>query len=174
MTPQDHNKALGILHLAYGGVHLLLLTIVSLFLFLAVSGAAFAVPFDNGELPVTFFILALIWTVGALLTLPPLVAGYAILKRKSWGRLAGIVAGIVSALNFPFGMALCIYSLWFFFGEGRALYDTPLAWETRQQPYTLREDASDASTFGWNTQRKSSDERERVYVPPLQPPDWRS
>lgn len=37
---------------------------------------------------------------------------WGLLERLSWGRVVGIVAGILSLLRIPFGTALGIYTLW--------------------------------------------------------------
>lgn len=41
-----------------------------------------------------------------------LFLGWGLLKHRSWARMAGIVLGILSLLNPPFGTALGIYTLW--------------------------------------------------------------
>ena len=41
-----------------------------------------------------------------------LVAAWGLLERQSWGRIAGIVAGILALIRIPFGTALGIYTLW--------------------------------------------------------------
>lgn len=40
------------------------------------------------------------------------VAAWGLLERQSWGRIAGIVAGVPSLWQIPFGTALGIYTLW--------------------------------------------------------------
>jgi hypothetical protein len=95
-------------------------------IFLAVGAAGREGP-DGAE---PFAFIAIIFGLFAFFTLfcvaPSFVAGYALLGKKSWAKVATIVAGIVDALNFPFGVALCVYSLWFTFGKpGKALYDNP-------------------------------------------------
>jgi hypothetical protein len=41
-----------------------------------------------------------------------IVTGYALLTRKSWGRILAMVFGILALLKLPFGTALGIYTLW--------------------------------------------------------------
>lgn len=41
-----------------------------------------------------------------------LVTAWGLLERQSWGRIIGIVAGILALLRIPFGTALGIYTLW--------------------------------------------------------------
>lgn len=40
------------------------------------------------------------------------VAAWGLLERQSWGRIAGIVAGIFALWHIPLGTALGIYTLW--------------------------------------------------------------
>ena len=102
-----------------------------------------------------------------LLILGLLVAGYGMLKRRSWAKVAGIVSSCFCALSFPFGTALCVYTLWFLCGEGQNFHKTPEA------PATWRGSLTDANRFDWEAQRTSDAGRRREYVPPPQPPDWR-
>jgi hypothetical protein len=48
----------------------------------------------------------------AIFSVPNLVVGWSLLKRKSWSRIAGLVLGCLGLLSFPFGTALGIYALW--------------------------------------------------------------
>jgi hypothetical protein len=158
MTPTSHNKTLGILHLAYGGLIALLMLAISIFMLMI---GAFATN-NRGE-PMPAGVLALIMIVVAAVTLlqitPSFLAGYALLKRKRWAKTVGIIAAMVAGLSFPLGTALCVYTLWFLFGEsGRFLY--------HKAAYALP--PGDAS---WA--RTASREPERAYVPPSAPPDWR-
>ena len=158
MTPTSHNKILGILHLAYGGLLALLMAAISIFMLVVMSTAT-----NNRGEPVPAGILAFVMiavvAVTALQITPSLLAGYALLKRKRWARTMGIIAAVVAGLSFPFGSALCVYTLWFLFGEsGKFLY--------HKAAYALP--PGDAS---WT--RTVSREPERLYVPPSAPPDWR-
>lgn len=173
MTPRDHNKVIGIMHLIYGGFFTLmsLLMLVFFGFFAAILGS---IPEEPNAPPMGFLlaIFGFVVVIYALLSLPGLVAGYAMLKRKPWARVAGIVASVLAAVSFPFGTALCVYTLWFLFGQqgenfhragggqmyGRGFQSPPLP---------------DASTYGWDAQRASQAGRQRDYVPPPQPPDWR-
>ncbi|HEY9403493.1 MAG TPA: hypothetical protein VIQ24_12590 [Pyrinomonadaceae bacterium] len=166
MTPEEHNKALGICHLAYGGLSALMVIVMLIFF----GAIMFAIP--GGDAPVGFFMLAftfiLIWSV--ILMLPSFIAGYAILKRKSWAKTASIVAAVLETMSFPLGTAVAIYSFWFMFGDaGRALYDKNFTYQ--QRPYSLRDAPPPPPASQWGA--RSSREREREYVPPAQPPDWR-
>ena len=160
MTATSHNKILGILHLAYGGLTVLLMIAFSIFM-LMMMGIIASNNNSGDPLPVGVFalVMVLVVAINLLLITPSFLAGYALLKRKRWAKTMGIIAAIMAGLNFPLGSALCVYSLWFLFGEsGRFLY--------HKAAYALPE--GDAS---WA--RTASPELEREYVPPSAPPDWR-
>lgn len=165
MTPQDHNKTLGITHLAYGGFHLLLMLFFSL-LFLFVM----AVP-HRGESGINVFtiMMLIVFAFGLLFTLPSLIAGYALLKRKSWARIAAIIAGVLATPSFPYGTALGVYTLWFMFGEeGKMLYsDNAGAWPPAAQ-FGALPGGNPAGT--WTT---AEPHKQREPVPPPQMPNWR-
>jgi hypothetical protein len=160
MTPRSHNKTLGILHLAYGGLNLLLMIAISIFM-LTMIGVIATNNYSGEPIPVGIFALVMVFMVAInlLLITPSFLAGYALLKRKRWAKTMGIIAAIVAGLNFPLGSALCVYTLWFLFGEsGRFLY--------HKAAYALP--PGDASWAG-----TPSREPERAYIPPSAPPDWR-
>ena len=169
MTPEDHNKTLGILHLVYGGLNALMLALAAL-ISLPVIRVLIDEPGRSAP-PFSFFVIA----VGAgllvalLFFIPALVAGYGLLKRRSWARTAGIVAAILMALNIPFGTALAVYSLWFLRGKGAQLY---VGESERFARYALG-DAPPQPVSDWVENDRRGGGRERVYAPPAQPPDWR-
>ena len=166
MTPEEHNKALGICHLAYGGLSALMVLGVLIFF----GAIMFALP--GGEAPVGVFMLVLtfilFWSV--ILMLPSFIAGYAILKHKSWAKTASIIAAVLETMSFPLGTAVAIYSFWFMFSDaGRTMYDKNFT--SPQRPYALRDTPPPPAASGWDTRGAR---QEREYVPPPQPPDWRN
>ena len=112
--------------------------------------------------PAAFF--AFMWLFFAAfygaMTVPSLIAGYGLLKKKRWAKVASIIAGVLAAMSFPLGTAVCVYTFWFLFSEpGKLLYDTPVS----QLP---------PGRQSWDAQSKRP-EKEAEYVPPQSPPDWR-
>lgn len=169
MTNEQHNKTLGILHLAYGALHGLMVLIF---------GIAFAVLVpvmregsrmnDGMPLGLYLIIISAIALFGLFYAAPSLVAGYAILKRKPWARIAGIIGSVIAGMNVPLGTALCVYSLWFLFGQGAHMYDA--ASLSSHEPYSLRDaSVSSADFFDRDLSRRS----EREPAPPRQMPNWR-
>jgi fructose-specific phosphotransferase system IIC component len=96
----------------------------------------------------------------SIMIIPSIIAGLALRKRKRWAKVASIIAGIVAAMQAPFGTAVCVYTFWFLFSEpGKSLYDNPqrMLPEARQAPWPVNKTAA----------------KEEQYVPPPSPPDWR-
>ena len=166
MTTEEHNRTLGICHLAYGGLSTLLMLVV-LFFFGAVM---FSIPDGEGAAGFILLVLAFVMVWSFLLTLPSFIAGYAILKHKPWARVASIIAAVVETMSFPLGTAVAIYSFWFMFSDaGRAMYDRNFV--SPQRPYALRDSPPPPPASEWSARTNTGGERQ--YVPPTEPPDWR-
>ncbi|HEV2763504.1 MAG TPA: hypothetical protein VGV38_11050 [Pyrinomonadaceae bacterium] len=173
MTPQDHHKTLGIMHLIYGGFQTFMMLLVTVVVFAVFMPVMSSLPNRPEEFPLPLFaaVFAVAMAFNLVLGLLPLVAGYALLKRKSWARMAGIISAVASAMGFPFGTALCVYSLWFFFGEGQAFYKSG---EFAGHARGALNDASAAFDDAWYAQaRRERGQQQAPYVPPRRPPDWR-
>lgn len=147
--------------MVHGGVNSLsaLVGLVALFIMFGVG------PGDEGEFGFVLGLVLVITTVVLLLWgLLPLIAGYGLLRYKAWARTATLVASFVSALLFPFGSVLCVYSLWFLLGEGRKLHD-----EARGLGARNFGALNGGEPFGWSNAREGRAE----HVPPSQMPNWR-
>jgi hypothetical protein len=95
----------------------------------------------------------------SLMSIPSLVAGYGLLKQKTWARTAAIVGGVTAAMSFPIGTAVCAYTFWFVFSEpGKLLYDRP--------KYGL-------PPLPGGYPMSAQQQRDNQYLPPPTPPDWR-
>jgi hypothetical protein len=57
-------------------------------------------------------LVPVIATISVVMGLAGLLVGYGLLARQPWGRVLGIVFGVVALLKIPFGTALGIYTLW--------------------------------------------------------------
>lgn len=158
MNGTDHNKILGILHLVYGILNAVMLAVLAVFMVfvIAIMGAA-----ADDPLPVAFvsLVMLLVFAVSAVFALPSFVAAYAMFKRKKWAKGASIVAAVTDGMSFPFGTALCVYTLWFIFSDqGRMLYDNLQPAHALPPP-------------PWSADATQS--RKVEYIPPVSPPDWR-
>lgn len=158
MKPTDHNKALGILHLAYGGFTVFLMALVTIFMLGAFGAVAFNQPGDAIPLSLMTGIMVFVVLINLIIIAPSFLAGYALLKQKRWARTIGIIAAITAGMSFPLGTAVCVYTLWFLFGEkGKSLYEgAAYALPPASPRFAL-----------------ASRKQEPQYVPPSSPPDWR-
>ena len=167
MTPEEHNKYLGYSHLGYAAMHLLMMLAMSVFFFIFIMLMAANDP--NGGPPAVLFavILCFVLIFQILFTLPSAIAGFGLLKQKQWAKTWSLIAGVMSAMSFPVGTAVCIYTFWFLLGEaGKDFYTRPTE-EGRTRTAFLHEAASSTDASG-NWQKRS-----REYVPPKEMPNWR-
>ena len=127
MTGADHNKILAIGFGAFAAIlffTFLLLALVSVGVFVAL-GLTFANESGNPN-QAGVGILGAIFTVifygglGLICVLPPAIASWKMLKRRSGARIWGIIAAIVLLPILPLGTMVGVYGLWFFLGaQGR-------------------------------------------------------
>jgi hypothetical protein len=165
MTNQEHNKYLGIGFLVHGGLQLLLTLAMSMFFIVILSSIPDTPGHEAPPLAFFFAIFAFVFIFQLLFTAPALVAGYALLKRKSWARMAGIIGAVTAALSFPIGTAVCVYALWFLLGENWKELYAPQARGPRpgELPYP-------GEYVPWEEQARRA---ARDKAPPPPPPDWR-
>ena len=110
MTPESFHQHITIvawINIIGGAIF----AVIGIFIFMFFAGIGMA----SGD-PEALGILAIIGSVASMFLLvaglPGLVAGYAILKRKSWARVLGIVVAVLNLFNVPIGTALGVYALW--------------------------------------------------------------
>ena len=125
MTPDQHNKYVGISHLVYAGLQLLMLIFVMVFIGMMIAEINRQPQRPDDEFFLWFGpVMAIAMLLNVVLAIPPIIAGYALLKRRPWAKVAGIVGGAVGVMNFPLGWALAAYTFWFLFSDvGRQIYD---------------------------------------------------
>ena len=158
MTPEQHNKYLAYSHIGYGAFFMVLMLAMVIFI-----GAVLSFDPSTPGLLVFFLCTFLMLFYGAM-TVPSFVAGYGLLKRKKWAKVWSIIAGVVSAMNFPFGTAVCVYTFWFLFSDpGKFMYE--------QNNYALPPGRQTWANQNWDYEVQR--QREGQYTPPPPPPDWR-
>jgi ABC-type transport system involved in multi-copper enzyme maturation permease subunit len=114
MTPQDHNKTLGIIYGVLGGL-LTIGAIVELVRIIIIEKELAQIQSDSSLL--TLIIVCL------LLTFILLSTAYGIFKRRRWARIITLILAGLFIWLFPLGTALAIYTWWFMHsGEGKHLY----------------------------------------------------
>lgn len=167
-TPEEHNKYLGYAHLGYASFQMLMMALMGVFFFVFFS----SMPAGGGgkdAFPAGVFaiMMSFMFIFQMLFALPSLFAGIGLLKHKSWAKTASIIAGVLSAMSFPIGTAVCVYTFWFLFSEpGKTLYEKPRAESARRSDYFLNEPTDANSVDNWNARKKE-------YAPPREMPNWR-
>ena len=116
-----HVKILGWLNVA-GAIFFLLIG-GFVFILLSVIGVASG---DAEAMTVLPIIATFVGGLMFLMALPSLVAGYGLLKRRSWGRILAIIVGAFNLMNFPLGTAIGIYTVYVLFQESASDYFTSL------------------------------------------------
>ncbi|HEY0375756.1 MAG TPA: hypothetical protein VGC87_02240 [Pyrinomonadaceae bacterium] len=117
MTPQDHNKTLGIIYGFLGG----LLAVAAL-----VEIVRMIVLKRELERICSSTELQMLIGVGLLLTVYILSVAYGLLRRKTWARIPALVLSVLFVWLFPLGTVLAIYNWWFLHSEGgKRLYSRP-------------------------------------------------
>lgn len=165
MTPEQHNKYLGWSHLGYGVFFTLIFSLFFMFFGVAMIGAMLSEPGAAGPPAFIFVIMFLFIAVmfGAT-TLPSLIAGYGLLKRRKWARTWAIISAVLAAAQFPMGTAVTVYTFWFLFSEpGKQLFEA--------NNYALPPGRQTWANQQWNYD--ANRQREGQYNPPPPPPDWR-
>jgi len=104
---KKHIELLGILHLVYAGVGLLL----AAFVFALLTTVGF-VAHDDLTLHILTLVAVVIAAVLTVLSVPGIVAGIGLLKARPWSRPLALIVGCLHLLSFPFGTALGVYTLW--------------------------------------------------------------
>ncbi len=86
---------------------------------LIVGGIIFALLFfvgsfvDQSEAQTIINIIAkILMTVIIILSIPGIIAGVGLLKRKEWARILTLILSVLNLVNFPVGTAVGVYSIW--------------------------------------------------------------
>ncbi len=107
---QQHITILGWLYIIFGalGVMIGLLILLGAGIAGAVAGAEGAAGAGLLAGGIGFVIAAFV----AVMSLPSVIAGWGLLKGKSWSRMLAIILGAMSLLSIPIGTLLGVYTLW--------------------------------------------------------------
>ena len=161
MTPLEHNKWVGLSHLGYAAFHLLTMVASMAFAGFMLSSIYGKAAEMGGDPPPAFLSLIFVFAgvINLVLVIPSGVAAYALLKRRPWAKIAGIIGGVAAAISFPVGTAVAVYTFWFLFSDtGKALYGRPARTLPPSPPAE------------WpSVERHQTDQVQA----PLTPPDWR-
>ncbi len=118
---EKHLNVVAALHLGLSIIGLLVALSLTAILGLALS---FIEDPDVARiLPVVFNVL--VWVI-VVLSLPGIVAGIGLFKRKEWARILALVLSVIKILNVPIGTFVGVYSIWVLVHEETQLIFKPV------------------------------------------------
>ena len=113
---QQHVKILAILNIVLGALGVVgALVILVLFGGLAAIAGSDPNPQTHGGAAVLGLIGGIGSFIVAVLSVPCIIAGFGLLKFRSWAHMLGIVLSVLNIINFmgfPISTALGVYGLW--------------------------------------------------------------
>lgn len=132
MTTRDHAKLLGMLFWIYGGIQLIVLLFLFLFIFsmfyehyefMAPSDIAYLWTNSLGRILLIFFLIYTVFGLASVVV--NIIAGFGLRKEQKWARRWGVIGSVIACCSllfgnlfvFALGAALGAYCLWFLFGE---------------------------------------------------------
>jgi hypothetical protein len=104
---EQHITILGVLHIAWGALGVL----VAMIVFTAVVGGG-VLSCDPEAMAITLIVGTSISFCLLLPCLPGLIGGIGIFKYSQWARITLLVSGFINLLIVPFGTILGIYTIW--------------------------------------------------------------
>ena len=102
-----HITILGWLHIAMN-VLILFIGVVAFFVILGaglISG-------EGEAMGILAIIAVFVMGFMVVISIPGVIAGWGLLKRKSWSRVLALVLGFLSLMSIPFGTLLGGYTIW--------------------------------------------------------------
>ncbi|HET7712145.1 MAG TPA: hypothetical protein VFL80_09480, partial [Thermoanaerobaculia bacterium] len=119
---EQHIRIVAILYIVLGALGLLA-AIVVLGIFLVGAGAGMLSDEPEGAV-VSGTCGMIIAVVVALISLPNLIAGLGLQKRRKWARILTIVLSVLNLFSFPIGTAIGGYALWALLNDQSQAYFT--------------------------------------------------
>ncbi|MBM3241274.1 hypothetical protein FJZ31_33750 [Candidatus Poribacteria bacterium] len=104
---EKHVTIIGVLYIAFNSLGILAAIIV----FVAIAGGGLL----SGEpkaIAITTSVGSAIAFFLALVSVPGIIGGIGMLKRKSWARILVLILGFLNLLNIPVGTVVGIYTIW--------------------------------------------------------------
>jgi hypothetical protein len=102
-----HITVVGALHIAWSVFWIFFGFVV----FVAVVGGGL-ISQDEEAIAITGLVGSTIFSLLVVLSIPGIIGGIGLLKRRHWARILILILSCINLLNIPFGTALGIYSIW--------------------------------------------------------------
>jgi hypothetical protein len=109
---EKHVTAVAVLNIAFGALGIL----VAIIVFLAVVGGGL-ISRDAEAMAITAVVGTIVASFLIVLSIPEIIGGFGLLKRRSWARILVLVIAFLDLLNIPFGTVIGIYTIWVLLNE---------------------------------------------------------
>lgn len=110
---EQHIRAVAIIHIIMGALGLLAAIVV---LGVFILGAGAASMSGDPDAPAAALFSGTCGTILAVfiavISLPSIIAGMGLQKRKEWARILTIILSVLNLFNVPIGTAIGAYSMW--------------------------------------------------------------
>jgi hypothetical protein len=104
---EKHIPVVAWLHIALGALGIM----AAIFTFAIVAWAGY-ITGEETAMALTAIVAWFIAILISFLSIPGIIGGIFLLKRKEWARILVLIVGFLDLLNIPFGTALGIYTIW--------------------------------------------------------------
>lgn len=102
-----HISAVGVLHIVLGVLGIIGAGIS----FIVITGGGL-ISGDSTAIIITSTIASVIAVIILVLSIPGIIGGVGLLKRKSWARILVLILAFINLLNIPVGTVIGVYSIW--------------------------------------------------------------
>jgi len=104
---RQHIDTVAWIHIAFGGLGVLAALAVG-----GIVGGVGLFADDAQTAGILVLVAGFVAVVMGLLSVPSLVGGWGLLKRRPWARMLVLIVSFLDLLNFPIGTLLGGYSIW--------------------------------------------------------------
>ena len=125
---ESHLTAVGALTIGLSILGIL----IGAFIFILLAGIGFAVQEEDASI----VLLAVGTVIGfflLILSIPGIIGGIGIFKRKEWARILVLVLSALQLINIPIGTAIGAYSIWVLVQKETILLFNPIVPPVQQQ-----------------------------------------
>ena len=127
---KQHISLVAALNIGFGIIRLL----IGLVIMVILSTAGF-ISGDAGAMTITTLVGIIIALFFSIKSVPEILGGFGLLKRKPWARIVIIIIGCVDLIEFPIGTAIGIYTLWVLLNEETiAMFDQEMIYNNADKP----------------------------------------
>lgn len=106
-----HKKVIGIIFVIFSAFWLIAFAFYDQFMELILEMAMEENGFDPNVLRIFEIISSVLWGIALIFFVPRLIIGIGLAREKEWANIPGMIYGVISLLNFPFGTLLGIYCM---------------------------------------------------------------